>query len=56
MPKLLLLILFIVGCVCWTALLAAAGSGWRAGVTAFKAYGAWMLGLALFGALTWLCA
>lgn len=54
MPSWLIMALFLVGCVLFTALLAAGGSGWRAGIEAFKGFGAWMGGLLLFGFLVWL--
>lgn len=53
MPSILILALFICGCVLWTALLAAGGSGWRAGFQAVKGFGGWIGGLLLLGALVW---
>lgn len=53
MPSILILVLFIGGCVLWTALLAAGGSGWRAGIQAAKGFGAWIGGLLLLGVIVW---
>jgi hypothetical protein len=45
------LALFLLGCVVFTALMAAGGSGWRGGWAAFKFFGGWMGGLLMAGGL-----
>lgn len=53
MSSIVILVLFIGGCVLLTALLAAGGSGWRAGIQAAKGFGGWIGGLLLLALAVW---
>lgn len=55
MPSILKLALFIGACVLVTALMAAGGSGWRAGLQAAKGFGGWIGALLLIGLVVWVC-
>lgn len=56
MPKWLIMSLFLAGCVAWTGLLAAGGSGWRAGLSAIRFFGGWMIAMVAAGFIVWLLA
>jgi hypothetical protein len=53
MLSIVVLGLFIAGCVLVTVLMAVAGSGRRAAWPAFKGFGGWIGGLLLVGFLVW---
>lgn len=55
MPSIVKLILCLLALVAWTGLLAAGGSGWRAGVKAAKFFGVWIGGILLVGLIIWAC-
>lgn len=54
MPSIVKLGLFIIGCVLFTGMLAAGGSGWRGGWEAIKGFGGWIGALLLIGLIVWL--
>lgn len=53
MPSIVKLFLCLLALVAWTGLLAAGGSGWRAGWAASKFFGAWIGGILLVGLGIW---